>query len=336
MLLFWPPSFVVLTLPRPQVNTPFEGRVAPGGVFVCCSVPSMLHSFRHVEITLRTNWTSGHILCSSPRRWRGETLLPGSWFFRAPGSIQLLYIRDFLVCKTLRRQYCYYLRFEDEKAETQRGEATFPESHSEEESQHLNPAFWHRDRHTSSPPASCFWRPCGALANEEQLCVEEWGHSNEGLLCVEEWGCLGILDCSFWITLGLHTIWKNFMGWGELLLQRCQKLILSLFWIASDIPIWRYFHSSDESVREMGHFGPGIKCPRVLVSQYYCLEIKDYFYTEMNVTLIYRFPVISLLSARFLIWVCLSFSVLVTSPFLPCWKNPSGSKVLLRGGPLFQ
>lgn len=51
----------------------------------------------------------------------------------------------------------------------------------------------------------------------------------------------------------------------------------------------------------------------------------------MNVTLIYRFPVISLLSARFLIWVCLSFCVLVTSPFLPCWKNPSGSKVLLQG-----
>ena len=56
----------------------------------------------------------------------------------------------------------------------------------------------------------------------------------------------------------------------------------------------------------------------------------------MNVTLINWFPVNSLLSARFLIWVCLSFCVLVTNPFLPCWKNPSGSKVLLLGGPLFQ
>ena len=250
-------------------------------------------------------------------------LLPGSWFFYAPDSIHLLYIRDFLVCKTLRRQYYYYLQFEDEKAETQRGEATFPGSHSEEESQNLNPTFWHHDRHTSSPPASCFWWPCGALANGE-------------LLCVEEWGRVGILDCSFWITLGLHVILKNFMGWGELLLQRCQKLILSLFWIASDIPIWSYFHSSDGSVREMGHFGPGIECPRVHVSQYYCLEISDCFYTEMNVTLINWFPVNSLLSARFLIWVCLSFCVLVTNPFLPCWKNASGSKVLLLVGPLFQ
>lgn len=53
----------------------------PGGVSVCCSVPSMLHGFRHVEITPQTNWTSGHILSAR--------FLPGDEerrYFLDPGS----------------------------------------------------------------------------------------------------------------------------------------------------------------------------------------------------------------------------------------------------------
>lgn len=62
----------------------------PGGIFVCCSVPSMLHGFRHVEITLQIldrlteRVDTFSLLISSPVTRRDAT----SWILVLPCSRQ--------------------------------------------------------------------------------------------------------------------------------------------------------------------------------------------------------------------------------------------------------
>lgn len=101
----------------------------------------------------------------------------------------------------------------------------------------------------------------------------------------EEGRHLGTLDCSICTAFGLNVIWENFAE-RELLASGMPKN-RQCRWFKSSAPnpSWKYFHPSDESLRETRHIWPE---EQMFVCVYICLSalllgIGDCFSAEINI-----------------------------------------------------